>query len=63
MHVNKHSVTLCINESKEFLIKCLSDEINEIIRILQLTTYDEFETDDLTIVKQKLVKEINFKIA
>jgi hypothetical protein len=56
MHVNKHSITLCINESKEFLIKCLSDEINEIIRILQLTTYDEFETDDLTIVKQKLVK-------
>jgi len=50
-----HSVSMCIEESKEFLIKCLADEINEMIRILQLTTYDEDESDDLTIVKKKLV--------
>ena len=49
-----------IDQSKDYLIKMLYDEINEIIRILQLTTYDEDEwmSDDLTIMKQKLVREL-----
>ena len=50
----ENSVSVCIDQSKEFLIRRLSDEINEMIRILQLTTYDEDESDDLTIMKQKL---------
>ena len=53
------SVGVCIDQSKEFLIRRLSDEINEMIRILQLTTYDEDESDDLTIMKQKLVRLLN----
>ena len=49
------SVNMCVEQSKEFLIKRLSNEINEMIRILQLTTYDEDESDDFTTMKQKLV--------
>ena len=54
---SNNSIVLSVEQSKEFLIKRLSDEINEMIRILQLTTYDEDEwmSDDLTIMKQKLV--------
>ena len=35
----------------------MTDEINEIIRVLQLTTYDEdeWETDDLIRIKKALV--------
>jgi vinculin len=54
-HLNQ--LKLCIEQSKEFLIRRLSEEINEMVRILQLTTYDEDEwmSDDLTLMKQKLV--------
>lgn len=46
----------CIKANKNYLIGRLEYEINEIIRILQLTTYDEDEWmgDDLTIRRQKL---------
>jgi vinculin len=56
-----NQLKLCIEQSKEFLIKRLSDEIHEMVRILQLTTYDEDEwmSDDLTYMKQKLVNKIN----
>jgi vinculin len=57
-YINSNNpIVLSVEQTKEFLIKRLSDEINEMIRILQLTTYDEDEwmSDDLTIMKQKLV--------
>lgn len=46
-----------IQENMNFLIKCLTNEVNEIIRILQLTSYDEDEwtSDNLTFIKQKFV--------
>ncbi len=51
------SLELCEEQIKEFLTRKLSNEINEMIRILQLTTYDEDEwmIDDSTIIKQKMV--------
>lgn len=54
---NNGAVCSCVEDNKNFLINSLTHEINEIIRILQLTTYDEDEwmSDDLTIIKQKLV--------
>jgi vinculin len=53
-----NQLKFCIEQSKEFLIRRLSEEIHEIVRILQLTTYDEDEwmSDDLTYMKQKLVR-------
>jgi vinculin len=44
-------------KNRDYVIKTICDKINEIIRILQLTTYDEDEwlNDDLTIMKQRLV--------
>ncbi|CAF0804091.1 unnamed protein product [Brachionus calyciflorus] len=49
-------VLFCIQDSKDFLIKRINYEIKEIIRILQLTSYDEDEwaTDDFTFLRQKL---------
>ena len=41
-------------KNRNHLIKMIFEKINEIIRILQLTTYDEDEwlNDDITIIKQ-----------
>ena len=38
----------------------MSNEIHEIIRVLQLTTYDEeeWDADDLTVMKKALVRVI-----
>lgn len=44
-------------ENRNYLAHRMTDEINEIIRVLQLTTYDEdeWETDDLNVIKKALV--------
>lgn len=44
-------------ENRNYLTHRMSDEINEIIRVLQLTTYDEdeWESDDLTRIKKAYV--------
>ena len=55
---NPDSLKMRIDQNKEYLIKRLATEIKEIIRILQLTTHDEesWMCDDLTIMKQKFVR-------
>jgi len=55
---NADSLKMRINQNKEYLIKRLTTEIKEIIRILQLTTHEEesWMCDDLTIMKQKFVR-------
>jgi vinculin len=55
---NADSLKMRIDQNKEYLIKRLTTEIKEIIRILQLTTHDEesWMCDDLTIMKQKFVR-------
>ncbi|XP_046326081.1 vinculin-like isoform X8 [Haliotis rufescens] len=39
---------------RDYIVKKMSDEIHEIIRVLQLTTYDEdeWDADDLTVMKK-----------
>ncbi|XP_014662206.1 PREDICTED: vinculin-like [Priapulus caudatus] len=41
-------------ENRNYLVQRMTDEINEIIRVLQLTTYDEdeWDADDLTVMKK-----------
>jgi vinculin len=50
-----------VEKCKKFTIKRIVDELNEIIRILQLKTYDknEYFTEDLTDLKRKFVNESN----
>ncbi|BFZ04162.1 hypothetical protein BsWGS_07200 [Bradybaena similaris] len=40
--------------NRDYTVRKMSDEINEIIRVLQLTTYDEeeWDADDLTVMKK-----------
>jgi len=47
-----------VERCKKFTIKRLEDELNEVIRVLQLKTYDENEylNEDLAGLKRKLVK-------
>jgi len=42
--------------NRDYLAQRMSDEINEIIRVLQLTTYDEdeWDADNLTGMKRAL---------
>lgn len=50
------SIYFCIEENKQFLIKRLTNEINEIIRVLQLKTYDQEESiNESSAKKPKLV--------
>jgi len=44
-------------ENRNYLAQRMTDEINEIIRVLQLTTYDEdeWEADNLTCMKKAQV--------
>ena len=44
-------------KNRDFTVCKMSDEIHEIIRVLQLTTYDEVEwdADDLTVMKRAQV--------
>ena len=64
-HLNQHKLTLKIilkkgkktneaAENRNYLVQRMTDEINEIIRVLQLTTYDEdeWEADNLTSMKK-----------
>ena len=41
-------------ENRNYLSLRMSEEMNEIIRVLQLTTYDEdeWDTDNLTVMKK-----------
>lgn len=43
-------------ENRNYLSQRMTDEINEIIRVLQLTTYDEdeWDADNLTVMKKAL---------
>lgn len=50
-------------ENRNYLASRMTDEINEIIRVLQLTTYDEdeWDSDNLTCMKKALVNLIKPK--
>lgn len=43
--------------SRDYMVKKMRDEIHEIIRVLQLTTYDEeeWDADDLAVMKKSQV--------
>lgn len=43
-----------VAENRNYLAQRMTDEINEIIRVLQLTTYDEeeWDADNLTVMKK-----------
>ncbi len=43
--------------NRDYVVSKMSREIEEIIRVLQLTTYDEdeWDADDLTVMKKALV--------
>lgn len=43
--------------NRDYLVRKMSDEIHEIIRVLQLTTYDEeeWDADDITVMKKAQV--------
>lgn len=45
-------------ENRNYLSARMTDEINEIIRVLQLTTYDEdeWDADNLTCMKKAQVR-------
>lgn len=47
-------------ENRNYLCTRMTDEINQIIRVLQLTTYDEdeWDADNLTCMKKALVIKI-----
>ena len=44
--------------NRDYTVRKMSDEIHEIIRVLQLTTYDEeeWDADDLTVMKKSQVR-------
>ena len=43
--------------NRDYVVRKLSDEIHDIIRVLQLTTYDEeeWDADDITVIKKAQV--------
>ena len=43
-------------ENRNYLANRMSDEVSEVIRVLQLTTYDEeeWDSDNLTVMKKNL---------
>ena len=43
--------------NRDYVIQKMSNEIHEIIRVLQLTTYDEeeWDADDITVMKKAQV--------
>ena len=43
--------------NRDYTVRKMSDEIHEIIRVLQLTTYDEdeWDADDITVMKKAQV--------
>ena len=46
--------------NRDYVVHELSSEIHEIIRVLQLTTYDEdeWDADDITVMRKALVKNV-----
>lgn len=44
--------------NRDYVVRKKSDEIHEIIRVLQLTTYDEeeWDADDITVMKKAQVR-------
>lgn len=48
-------------ENRNYLARRMTDEINEIIRVLQLTNYDEdeWDADNLTVMKKAQVCSIS----
>ena len=44
--------------NRDYVIQKMSNEIHEIIRVLQLTTYDEeeWDADDITVMKKAQVQ-------
>ena len=44
-------------ENRNYLSQRMTDEMNEIIRVLQLTTYDEdeWDADNITVMRKALV--------
>lgn len=46
--------------SRDYTVRKMSDEIHEIIRVLQLTTYDEdeWDEDDLAVMKKAQVTSV-----
>jgi vinculin len=47
--------------NRDYVVRKMSDEIHEIIRVLQLTTYDEeeWDADDLAVMKKAQVTIIS----
>lgn len=45
-------------ENRNYLSQRMMDEVNEIIRVLQLTTYDEdeWDADNLTVMRKAMVR-------
>lgn len=43
--------------NRDYIVRKMSDEVQEIIRVLQLTTYDEdeWDADDVTVMKKSVV--------
>lgn len=43
--------------NRDYIVRKMSDEVQEIIRVLQLTTYDEdeWDADDITVMKKSVV--------
>ena len=46
--------------NRDYVVHKMSSEIHEIIRVLQLTTYDEdeWDTDDITVMKKAQVRSM-----
>jgi len=46
--------------NRDYVIQKMSNEIHEIIRVLQLTTYDEeeWDADDITVMKKAQVIQL-----
>lgn len=46
--------------NRDYLVRKMADEIHEIIRVLQLTTYDEeeWDADDITVMKKAQVSKV-----
>ena len=51
--------------NRDYVVRKLSDEIHDIIRVLQLTTYDEeeWDADDITVIKKAQVMRQSHQIA
>lgn len=46
--------------NRDYVTQKMSNEIHEIIRVLQLTTYDEeeWDADDITVMKKAQVRDL-----